>query len=228
MADELGAALEAWSRREDETTLARVHAALLDATVLLPVRTVALAEGPAARTGLPSEREAELSLLTVTLADGRRVLPVFTGTDDLRRWRIEARPVQASMRSACRAALDEGWSGLVVDVATHGFVVGPAVVAALAEGALPVLGPGATPGGRQEMVALLRRAVAREPAVSAAWLLETDPPTVALQLKVPLDAQGLSTITQRLNRRLVTAGDAILRVSVVDGIDPPAGTPLWP
>lgn len=223
-------ALEAWSRQPTDATLAGVHAALVDATVLLPVRAVAVAETVAERTGLPAEREAELSLLTVTLAGGRRVLPVFTGTDDLRRWRLEARPVQAPLRSACRAVLDEGWSGLVVDPATHGFVVASAVAAALAEGALPVLGPGTGEPLRSgtDLADALRRGVAREPTVAAAWLLATEPVTLGLRLKVPLDDRALATIAGRLGRRLDPSGLVRPLLQVLDPADEPAEGRLWP
>jgi hypothetical protein len=202
---------------------------MIDAVVLVPVRAVALADTVAERTGLPAEREAELSLLTVTLADGRQVLPVFTGADELRRWRLEARPVQASLRSACQAVLDEGWSGLVVDPGTHGFAVGAAVAAALAGGALPVAGARDEPAaGTAGVASALRRGVAREPAVRAAWLLDAEPVTVALLLKVPLDDEAVAIIADRLGRRLSPSGFTRVTVHLVREGQSPTGAPLWP
>jgi hypothetical protein len=51
---------------------------------------------------------AELDLLTVTAADGRRALPVFSSVATLARWRPEARPVPVPGRRAALSAVADG------------------------------------------------------------------------------------------------------------------------
>ncbi|MDX6253701.1 MAG: hypothetical protein QOJ11_35 [Frankiales bacterium] len=221
MSEALAIALGAWAADPGRGTLAEAYAALLDGTVLLPVRATAVGDQVPQRTGLRAEAEAELAVLTVTLDGGRQVLPAFSTAGAMRRWRIEARPVQSSVRAACRAALDEGWTGLVVDPGSHDFVLGPAAVRALAEGFLPVAGdetvsvgtlagadllPASPPGAPASITAALRRGLAREPAVAAAWLLRGQPDLqVGVALRVPLDPAGLATVAARLAGRLAAA-----------------------
>ena len=216
--DPLGDALQAWGAAPGPATAAGVYAALAQAVVLIPVQATVLAEHTATITGLRAEKEAELAVLTVALDGGRRVLPVFTTAEAMRRWRIEARPVRAPMPEACRAAVDEAWTGLVIDPGSHDFVVGMAATRALADGFVPVAGdearsfgaatgPGLppTPIGQPtaEVMAALRRALAREPAVAQAWLLRADPALeVGVLPRAPLDPAGLATITARLSARL--------------------------
>jgi len=229
VSEQVTGALADWARAAGPRTAASVYAALREAVLLLPTRAVLVSDQVVAATGLTAEKEAELSLLTVTLADGRTVLPVFTSAEALRRWRIDARPVPAAVRDICRSVLDEGWAGLVVDPGAHDFVVPATVTAALAAGFLPVAGDEALSVGAMDattvlpvavveasdlVLAALRRAVAREPAVAAAWLLQSDPEvTLGLRLKVPVDPAGLATITGRIGRRL---GDQGLAVAVLD------------
>lgn len=51
---------------------------------------------------------AELDLLTVTAADGRRALPVFSSVATLTRWRPEARPVPVPGPRAALSAVADG------------------------------------------------------------------------------------------------------------------------
>ena len=184
MADRLAAALAAWAPDPVAARTAAVYAALLDASLLLPVRATVVTGEAAQVTGPSAEKEAELAVLTVDLGDGRTVLPLFTSPELMRRWRIEARPVATTVSEACRAALDEGWSGIIVDPGSHDFPLGTATMRSLARGVLPLAGNGSVPLGAVSVtglpadagepaaavVAALRRAVARAPAVSQAWL----------------------------------------------------------
>jgi hypothetical protein len=214
-------------------TEAGVYAALLDQPVLVPVRAAVVTEHTAARTGLRAEQEAELSLLTVGLDGGRQVLPVFSSAAAMRRWRIEARPVQVPVREACRSVLEEGWTGLVVDPGRHDFVVGHAAVLALADGFAPVGGaesmalgsvaardllPAEPVAAPEEVTAALRRAIAREPAVAAAWLLRIEPGLeIGLVLRTALDGAGLATVAARLEGRLAERlGRKSLSVAALD------------
>jgi hypothetical protein len=241
----LAAALGAWAADPGPGTLAEAYAALVDATVLLPVRATVVGEQVVASTGLRAEKEAELAILTVTLDGGRQVLPAFTTPAAMRRWQIEARPVQSSVRAACCAALDEGWTGLVVDPGSHDLVLGPAVTRALAAGFLPVAGeeavsvgnlvgtellPVSPPEAPPAVTAALRRGLAREPAVAAAWLLRASPDLqVGVSLRVPLDPAGLATVAARLAGRL---GAGSLALAALDQVTAEAAASrcprLWP
>ena len=211
-------AVARWAASPSPALAAEVFGALVDGELLLPVRARVVSDQTAPATGLHAEKEAELDIVTVELADGRRVLPGFTSADRMRRWRIDARPVRSAVRDACRAVLDEGWAGIVVDPSTHDFVIGVPAVRALAEGFVPAAGDesvsvGAVIGADllplevaaapDALVAALRRALAREPVVGEAWLLRAEPTLdVGLALRVPLDAAGLATIAQRVAGRL--------------------------
>lgn len=214
----LAEALAAWSAAPAPAAAAAVYAALADATLLLAVRASVVAESVALATGLPADKEAELAILTVTLADGRTVLPAFSSADLMRRWRLEARPVRSSTPDTCRAVLDEGWAGVVLDPGTADFTVGLPEVRALVEGFVPVAGAASVSVGSlsapdllprapvvvsRELMAELRRALAREPVVAAGWLLRGPPDVViGLALRTPLDPAGLATIGGRLAGRL--------------------------
>jgi hypothetical protein len=245
----LAAALDRWRADRLPARTGAVYAALLDAVVLVGTRARLVSEGVEPRTGLRAEKEAELDLLTVGLDGGRQVLPAFTDEGRLRRWRLEARPVRASAREACRAVLEEGWTGLVVDPGDHDFPVAGAALTALAEGYLPVAGherlslgtqsvdavlPSAPPTGSAAVMAALRRALAREPAVDRAWLVAGGPELrVAALLRVALDPAGVATIARRVAARLVAEElpPALeLLVVTADQADRVAGVcpALWP
>ncbi|BEP16008.1 hypothetical protein acdb102_43190 [Acidothermaceae bacterium B102] len=218
----MGDALAAWAELKTPAGAAHVFGALVDGELLLPVRARVVSEQVAPATGMHAEKEAELDIVTVELADGRRVLPAFTSADRMRRWQIDARPVRSAVRDACRAVLDEGWAGIVLDPSTHDFVVGATSVRALAEGFVPVAGDESVSVGTlagpdlvpvevavapAALVAALRRALAREPVVGEAWLLRAEPTLdVGVTLRVPLEAAGLATVAQRVAGRLAGAG----------------------
>src|ERR1700756_1778455 len=61
-----------------------------------------------------AEKETEMALPTLIGNDGRTAIIAFTGTEALRRWREDARPVPVPARSvwaAARAEADAGVSG---------------------------------------------------------------------------------------------------------------------
>jgi hypothetical protein len=91
-------------------------AALCGDRVLVPV--VAKATRLAQTTdGAGSDKEAEMSVVGVLAADGRRALLAFTGMDSLESWDPRARPVPVTLDAAAEAALADGAAALVVDVA---------------------------------------------------------------------------------------------------------------
>ncbi|MFZ0530018.1 MAG: SseB family protein [Propionicimonas sp.] len=91
----------------------RAVAALCGARLLLPI---------VARGDDGPERHAEMVALTLTTADGRVGLPVFTGLDALSAWRSEARPVPCRLDEVAASALDQGAGAILIDLA------GPAVL----------------------------------------------------------------------------------------------------
>ncbi|MBW9109826.1 SseB family protein [Microbacterium ureisolvens] len=85
--------------------------------------------------GLEVDKSQELSIVTVAAPDGRRVLPVFTSVDTMRRWDAAARPVPADgVRTALSAAADDT-DLIVVDPASETeFVIRRPAVWAIGQG----------------------------------------------------------------------------------------------
>jgi hypothetical protein len=84
---------------------AGVHARLPAARLLVPV------------VAMPGEGEAEMAVPTLVNEAGRRALPVFTGLAALAAWRQDARPVPMPGARVVAAAVQEGYDGVVIDVA---------------------------------------------------------------------------------------------------------------
>ena len=86
---------------------ARVRAAMLGARLLVPV------------VALPGDdgNDAEMAIPALVAADGARALPVFSSYDELRAWRADARPVPMPGARVVVGAVDEGYDGIVIDVA---------------------------------------------------------------------------------------------------------------
>ncbi|HXC85052.1 MAG TPA: SseB family protein [Trebonia sp.] len=85
--------------------------AIAGSRLLVPVVAV-LSETTEAGT----EKESEMALPTLIGNDGRKAVIAFTGTETLRRWRADARPVPVPAPRVCEAALAEA-DALVIDVA---------------------------------------------------------------------------------------------------------------
>jgi hypothetical protein len=62
-----------------------------------------------------ADEETQMALITVTQADGRRALPVFSSPTALARWRPEARPVPVPGPRAALSAVAEGCDLLDLD-----------------------------------------------------------------------------------------------------------------
>ena len=71
-------------------------------------------------TGLTVETSTDMAVVTLTGPDGRRALPVFTGTAALAAWDPTARPVPVTADRAAQAAVAEGCDVMVVDLAGGG------------------------------------------------------------------------------------------------------------
>jgi hypothetical protein len=112
----------------------RAVAALCGDRLLVPVVATAtrLDETVA---GLASDKEAEMSLVTLQAQDGRRALLAFTGLDALQSWQPDARPVPVTVDRAAQTARNENLTAVLVDLAgPHPLVIEGEVLRELAAG----------------------------------------------------------------------------------------------
>ena len=63
------------------------------------------------------DKDSHMAVVSMVNESGEKGLLAFTGTDALAAWNPDARPVPAHGRDVARAALDDGASAVVVDVA---------------------------------------------------------------------------------------------------------------
>lgn len=106
---------------------ARAHlvalAVLQDARVLVPVVAVLgeveydVPPGGRTQSRLARDKTSDMAAVLMTGRDGRTALLAFTGTESLSRWDPAGRPVPVTARQAARAALHDGASALLLDVA---------------------------------------------------------------------------------------------------------------
>ena len=135
----------------DPSDYLRAVAALCQDRLLVPVVATATRLGETVG-GLTSDKEAEMSVVMLQAADGRRALLAFTGLDALQAWQGDARPVAVTLDKAAQTARAEGVAALLVDFAgPHPLVLEGEVLTALAAG---------------------RRLVETEPGVFG-WLVDT-------------------------------------------------------
>lgn len=110
----------------------RVLNALTGNRLLVPVVAL-LTSSEVGANGLRQEKESEMALPKLVGKDGREAVLAFTGTDPLRRWRPDARPIQATALQICEAATQEKAAAVVIDVAGPiPFVIEGEVLRALA------------------------------------------------------------------------------------------------
>ena len=89
--------------------------------------------------GLAHDKSSDMATVLLTGADGRRALLAFSGTDALRAWDRDARPVPVAAPLAAATAVQEGADALVVDVAgSAAFTVAGEDLRRLAAGWRPV------------------------------------------------------------------------------------------
>lgn len=132
----VSAALTAYSQAPD-TRHADTLAVLQDARLLVPVVAV-LGEVEDDDAGLvhnKTDKTSDMATVMMRGRDGRNALLAFTGTESLRRWNPEARPVPVSCAKAAEAAVHDEASAMLIDVAGPVmFVVEEEDLRALAEG----------------------------------------------------------------------------------------------
>ncbi len=112
---EVTAALAAYATDPDRLQSATL-AVLQHARLLVPVVAV-LGEVEHDDQGLAHDKTSDMAAVLMRGRDGRTALLAFTGTEALRRWDPEARPVPVPVDKAAEAALQDGATALVVDVA---------------------------------------------------------------------------------------------------------------
>ncbi|MGH3247419.1 MAG: SseB family protein, partial [Trebonia sp.] len=104
------AALAAYAAHQ--ATEQAVLAAVAASRLLVPIVAV-LAEANADGT----EKETEMALPTLIGNDGRKAVIAFTGTETVRRWRTDARPVAVPAERLWPAVAAEQADAVVIDVA---------------------------------------------------------------------------------------------------------------
>lgn len=100
------------------TGLADAHAAVIEVLGTVRVLVPLLAEAGAVGVtpeGRKVEKTQELSIVTVSAPDGRRVMPVFSSTASMRAWNPEARPIPVPMPQAAVAAASEQTDLIIID-----------------------------------------------------------------------------------------------------------------
>jgi len=109
-------------------------AVLQHARLLVPVVAV-LGEVEHDDHGLAHDKTSDMATVLMQGRDGRMALLAFTGTEPMRRWNPEGRPVPVAVPDAARAAVHDGADALLVDVAGPVmFVVEGEDLRALADG----------------------------------------------------------------------------------------------
>lgn len=130
----LAAALSAYA--EDPSRHAETLAVLQQARLLVPVVAVA-GEVEVDEQGLAHDKTSDMATVLMRGRDGRTALLAFTSTETLQRWDPDARPVPAEATRAASAAVQDGASALLVDVAGPvRFVVETDDLAELARGSV--------------------------------------------------------------------------------------------
>ncbi|MCW2811985.1 MAG: hypothetical protein JWP61_2443, partial [Friedmanniella sp.] len=116
------------------TSYLRAVAALCEDRLLVPVVATATRLGETVG-GLRSDKEAEMAVVLLQAADGRRAMLAFTGIDALQAWQADARPVPVTLDLAAQTAQNEGVAAVLVDFAgPHPLVIDGEVLAELAAG----------------------------------------------------------------------------------------------
>jgi hypothetical protein len=112
----------------------RAVAALCGERLLVPVVATAARLGKTV-AGLTSDKEAEMSVVTLRVQDGRHALLAFTGLDALQEWQPDARPVPVTLDRAAHTARTEGLTAVLIDVERpHALVIEGEVLGELAAG----------------------------------------------------------------------------------------------
>lgn len=128
----LARALSAW--QDGLVGETEVVAALADTRLFVPV-LAEVSHSELTAEGLVADKEADMSLVTLQAADGRKAQPVFTSDRLISQWHTQARPVAAQVRKIAIAAVKDGTELLVLNPGTGTpFVVRRPALWAVAQG----------------------------------------------------------------------------------------------
>lgn len=198
----LHAALVAFHAGEGDA--ASVVDAYRTARLLIPLVAEKGDEG-VGPTGLTVDKTQELSIVTVAAPDGRRVLPVFSSVDTMRRWDAAARPVPADgVRTALSAAADDTELIVIDPGSDTEFVIRRPAVWAIGQNR-----PWEAPHVSPDVFAGLQESIGAELGVIDLSVAPGDPRSrlrgpelvVRLHLVDGLDQAALDAILQRLASR---------------------------
>ncbi|MGF2950432.1 SseB family protein [Microbacterium alcoholitolerans] len=190
--------------RAGEGTQSEVVDAFRSARVLVPLVAEKGDEG-IGPTGLAVDKTQELSIVTVAAPDGRRVQPVFSSVDTMRRWDATARPIPVEAIRVALSASSEQTDLIVLDPASDTeFVLRRPAVWAIAQ-AQPWDPSFLSP----EVFAALQQSVAHEMAVIDVSVAAGDPDArmhgpeliVTLELVDGLERDTLDAVLARLAQR---------------------------
>lgn len=196
---------------------AEVLAALATARLFVAITATSTAEHVAPATGLRAESTAEMALVSLMSVDGERALPAFSDLMQMRRWRLDVRPVPVDVTYLCRAALDDGAVAVVLDPAGANVVLHQPEIEALSAGFVPVPGSGlsarrtteqlthpARPPA-QDLVLALAAALKPERLRGARLLDGPTGPVLGVVPKRPLEPAALAALAARVVQRLGSA-----------------------
>jgi len=205
--------------RSGEGSQVEVVDAFRDARVLVPLIAEKGDEG-VGPTGLTVDKTQELSIVTVAAPDGRRVQPVFSSVDTMRRWDPAARPIPVEAIRVALSASSEQTDLIVLDPASDTeFVFRRPAVWAIAQTQRwepSHLSP--------EVFTALRESIAQELAVIDVSVAAGDPDArmrgpeliVTLELIDGLERETLDAVLARLAQRWAAADRmAVLVVSLM-------------
>jgi hypothetical protein len=113
---DLAAALAAYERDGDADAHRAVLVLLAGSRLLVPVVAM-LGEVEHDEQGLAHDKTSDMAAVLMKGRDGRTALLAFTGSAALQEWDPTARPVPVTAHHAAQAALQDGASALLIDVA---------------------------------------------------------------------------------------------------------------
>ncbi len=193
-----------------------VVAVVRESRFLVPL-LAELGEAGVSESGLTIDKSQELSIVTVTAPDGRRVLPVFSSVAAMTAWNPRARPVPATAVRVALAAASEGTDLVIIDPTSPSqFVVRRPALWAIAQSLKWV------PSYLDETVLDAFADAARsEPVVRSIAMVAGDPSgtlegaEVAVQLAIApgLDRAELRAVLGRLQERWAAS------VTIADRVD---------
>jgi hypothetical protein len=188
--------------------------AIAGSRLLVPVVAVLGETTEAGTEKAGTEKESDMALPTLIGNDGRKAVIAFTGTETLRRWRQDARPVPVPAPRVCEAALSEA-DALVIDVAGPvPLVLEGARLRALAA-SQPPPPPHEDPDVRSAVAAVTSHFTLKpgEPGTDLLVILETADPARARQA-----AQQIAMALRARLRRGIEFRNSLSRTNRADSV----------